>query len=408
MSVRDFIGTIIGETNGFVIDEPWRLSEDSLGVIVPVVRNKRTKRGYITLAEAKAVDIEDTGKIDAVKVTNKGSEHLYVSRGEIFKGDTQERAAIHGYMIAPNSSLNVAVRCIHHSKGINPGSKMSYGGKTPYMVNLDSQQNAWNTVHMYSDTFGNHMPGHGMSHLNANGNDVRIRTPFPNAISGAAIPSVMYSSSGMRSSNLTHNADVKTSFDSGASFTSANTNAPRASMDSMEETLDLNQVNGTLNAPAEPTHLGADMPASDDLVGSLGNMTDKLKEALKKIPPIKNQVGAIFLEDNKILGLDVYDMHLSWSAIKDDVIKKEGSTFIKKETDNIFEFKADKVKSFLGKRLDGVYNEKTIFDGNGYKVVEIREEKSDKQAPGLRGEAVIFKDKVIHLSMFRTHAPTYY
>ena len=58
---------------------------------------------------------------------------------------------------------------------------------------------------------------------------------------------------------------------------------------------------------------------SDDLVSTLGDVSAALKDALRKLPEIDNQVGAIFFNDNKILGMDVFDLPDSWSSIKEDI-----------------------------------------------------------------------------------------
>jgi len=137
--IREFIESIVEEKNGFSFDRPHRLGEKSLSVLVPVIRKADWKRNYITLSEAKNISIKDTGNIDFVNVQNNEDEPLYISRGSIFKGDTQERAVIHGHIIKPNSNLNVAVRCIHQTKGISNNANMEYGGSTPYTIDLSNQ-----------------------------------------------------------------------------------------------------------------------------------------------------------------------------------------------------------------------------------------------------------------------------
>jgi hypothetical protein len=139
--IRGFIKDIVEEKNGFRFDRPHRLREESLSVFVPVVREIRKKRDYITLAEAKSVVIKDTGKISLINVQNNEELPLYINRGAIFNGDTQEREAIHGYIVMPNSNLNVDVRCIHQTKSINTNGIMEYGGNIPYSIDLSSQHN---------------------------------------------------------------------------------------------------------------------------------------------------------------------------------------------------------------------------------------------------------------------------
>jgi hypothetical protein len=366
MSVQNFIQAVVEEKEGFALDEPWRLNEESLSVIVPVKRTIEEKRDYITLAEAKNIAISDTGQIDYVFVKNNEDVPLLISRGELFRGKTQERAAIHGHVIMAGKSSRVAVRCIHKSKGINTGAEMKYGGKTPYGVDLSSQQKAWYSVNVVSTQY-----------FTNSGQDIH-RTPerrcYPGSIdrtlfsksidsNAMGMPDVM-GVSDVLSCGITGSAEATfTTGSSGAAFTASN------------------------------------IGAADDLVGTLDSMSDMIKEMLKKIPPIENQVGAVFIYENSIKGLDIYNLPDSWKAIKDDVIEKEGSDYIKKEDNNLFELKPEKVRALLGKKLNVTFEEKVIHEDKDYKIIEVREV-SDLKKPRLIGEAVEFNNKVIHLTMY--------
>lgn len=76
--IRKFIKDIVEEKNGFSFDQPHRLGEESLSVLVPVVRNTNKKRDYITFAEAKNIKITDIGMINLVNVENNEDMPLYV------------------------------------------------------------------------------------------------------------------------------------------------------------------------------------------------------------------------------------------------------------------------------------------------------------------------------------------
>jgi len=133
------------------------------------------------------------------------------------------------------------------------------------------------------------------------------------------------------------------------------------------------------------------MPASDDLVSTIDNMSDNIRDAMKKVPSVKNQVGVAFIKENKIHGLDVYDIPVSWDKIKEDVIEKEGSAFIDDSKD-IFTFNPEKAALLVKDILSKSFDEKSIYDKE-YRVIEIRYE-------DLIGEAVIFNQQVIHLSLW--------
>ena len=328
--VQQFIDDVSQQKNGFKFDTPWRVGQESPNVIVPITRISNKKRNYITLAEAKNVQIEDTGQIDYIYVKNNEDMPLYISRGEYFRGKTQERVAIHGYLIEPGKGTRVSVRCIHASKGINTKAGMEYGGKVPYTINLSSQRSTWDTVSYYT------------SHINDHSGVDNFQTRSINSIEiGTSDPSCIWTT------------------DIGAVLTS----------DSSDQ-----------------------YKTSDDLAKTLDLLSDSIKDMMKKIPYIDNQVGAIFLKENEIQGLDVYDLKDSWKSVKDDVVEKEGASFLNKdESTNLFEFKPKKVAALLKKKLGVTFEPKIIYDSD-YKVIEV---KSDT----LIGEAVVYKNEVIHLTL---------
>ena len=342
--VHDFIKSVVNEKDGFILDEAWRLSEESFGVIVPVLRDVNLKKEYTTLAEAEDVEVKDTGDINYVYVKNNEDSPLLVSRGEIFSGKTQERAAVHGHIIMSGKGMRVAVRCVHASKGIQQGEYMHYYGRTPYSVtyNLSSQGKTWYSVQCYSAS---------------------------------------------------------------AKGTSLGDSQRRQASRDVESTCNVNFLQS--DSPLRTTGMGIhrEEPRHDDLAGTLSEVSAMMKEAFRKIPDIENQVGVIFIHDNSVLGLDIYDIPISWSAVKKEVIEKEGSAFLSKDDTNLFMFDTSRVGKFLQSRLvDRTFEEKVIYgeeQGKPYKVVEIKEI-TEKNEKGLMGEAVILNDRIIHLTMYRS------
>ena len=131
----------------------------------------------------------------------------------------------------------------------------------------------------------------------------------------------------------------------------------------------------------------------DDLVSTLGELSENVKEAMKNIPYIENQVGGVFLKGSgEIIGLDIYDVSKSWQSIKNDVIKKEGASFIN-DDDDLFIMRPDKAGKVISKKMSEEFNEKIIYSKD-YSIVEVRYE-------DLIGEAVIFNGQVIHLTLWR-------
>lgn len=147
MVIKKFIKDLSEEQNGFEFAEPKRLSEKKLLVAVPVLNNSEKSRDYITISEAKDIKIEDTGEIDFIYIKNNEPFKLYIGRGEIFAGKTQERAVVHSHIIEPNKGMRVPVRCVNQSKPIQANTTMEYSINTvPYSVDLSKQSNTWSSI----------------------------------------------------------------------------------------------------------------------------------------------------------------------------------------------------------------------------------------------------------------------
>ena len=331
--IKQFIQSVRDEKDGFSFDKPWRLEEKSIGVIIPILRKSKKKRDYITLSEAKDVKIEDTGQIDGVYVKNNEDKPLLICRGEIFRGKTQERAAIHDYMVMPGKGLRVAVRCIHQSKGISSKAPMESSGRAAYSITFDNQQKTWESVRTYATVVSDY---------------VGVGTSNP--------------TQPINTTNLRGNSIYTDSINVGASG----------------------------DIPLNSWYIAG----GDDLVGTIDALSDSIREVMKKIPFIDNQVGAAFFKENNLIGMDVYDLPDSWDAVKKDVTEKEGATFLEKDSDDMFDFKPEKAHKLLKKKLDIDFEEKTIYQDKDYTLTELRSD-------SLLGEAITYKDNVIHLTLWQ-------
>lgn len=353
--IREFIRNVVEEKNGFSFDRPHRLGEKSLSVLVPVIRKADWKRDYITLSETKNVSIKDTGNIEFVNVQNNEDVPLYISRGSIFKGDTQERAVIHGHIVKPNSNLNVAVRCIHLTKSINCDADMEYVGSLPYSIDLSKQTNTWNTIQMYvTDCVG--------TNFNCCTDDDAVATD---------------------ACNVTASHDCYTTI------------APDVQIDEYSSNMSSDWVaySSTGGNYANTDFGTLNQDNSDDLVGTLDELSENIKEAMKNIPYIENQVGGVFMNGSgEIIGLDIYDVSKSWQSMKNDTIKKEGASFID-DDDDLFVMRPEKASKLISKKLSNDFTEKIIYSKD-YSIIEVRYE-------DLVGEVVVFNNQVIHLTLWR-------
>jgi len=78
--------------------------------------------------------------------------------------------------------------------------------------------------------------------------------------------------------------------------------------------------------------------------------------------------------------------------MKNDTIKKEGASFIN-DDDDLFVMRPEKANILISKILSNDFTEKMIYSKD-YSVVEVKYE-------NLIGEAVVFNNQVIHLTLWR-------
>lgn len=158
MNLKKILKDIQEQKEGYVLGDPWQKSETSLGGIVPILNTKAKNRKYIMLEEAqekKAIKITDTGSIEKVKIMSDADGPVFVRQGTIFEGDTQERGAIGSMVIMPTKEeIAVPVRCVHASKGISSGARMTVSSASApretiraFSVN-SNQSEVWNSVTM--------------------------------------------------------------------------------------------------------------------------------------------------------------------------------------------------------------------------------------------------------------------
>jgi hypothetical protein len=370
MTPKQFLETLAAEESGFSFVRPWRMDEGSQGVIIPITRNaKDLTRGYMVLAEARDVKIEDTGSIDAVYVKNNEDVPVLISRGEIFRGKTQERAAIHDHLVAPGKGLRVAVRCVHARRGIQAGTDMKYGGRTPYDVTFETQGKTWDSVSNYAMSFTAHagervVPVTGSVTYSGSISSADERWRDGTATNGVQSDLLGYNGLAAEFEELARQRNVVRGSSAGAQ-------------------------GGRVNYSQENIPSAAD---ETDLAGTLDDVVAAMKDAMKKIPAIDDQVGAAFFVGNTMKGLDIYDLPASWKALKDDVVAKEGSSFMKRNDDDMFEFKPEAGIRLLKKILGDGVQEKVIFAGP-YILHSF-------ENAGYIGEALEFNEGIIHLTMW--------
>jgi len=153
----------IEQGTDFILGTPWRYSDKSMGVVVPILAKEhvsKTVRSYITLEEAKekGIEVKDTGKIDRVVIENSTGSPVFIRAGTILKSNTTQSRAVETSIIIlvkkeenKKQKVEVPVRCVFASKGISGGTTFAYGGTVPLevrsaLLSKKGQSKTWEAV----------------------------------------------------------------------------------------------------------------------------------------------------------------------------------------------------------------------------------------------------------------------
>lgn len=98
---------------------------------------------------------------------------------------------------------------------------------------------------------------------------------------------------------------------------------------------------------------------SDDLIGTIREVERKkrdVEDAIKEIPIIPSQVGAIIFDATGIVGLETFDSPLSWKAMHQKVLSKYDDVLAKEQEEPLFTLKESiiprKIKKFIQDIID--------------------------------------------------------
>lgn len=353
LELRKFLNDIVDSKFGFSLGAPWKYSEKSLGVVVPITRTGMADREYATMYEVlKDLNLKDTGSINGVELQNKTGKAVFIRAGTIFKGTTQNRATQHSGVYTPDKEEIIPVRCVHQTHGIRTGSTMTYGDIAPMSVTMNlmsgDQSSVWQSVRRYT-------------------------SGTTDTVSDYGIHTTSYSFMG--NSGNTHHA-----FSTAYRARSGGQSASR-------------RIGASMFPASHVT-------GSDDLLGHL-QKTDEAKslmdEMMQKVPLFENQVGAIIFNPVGVIALETFDHPKSWEAVKKEIIEKYGDKIKKEQEDHIFELKPEMIKPSLKKFIDNMtdFKEKTIRidDFSETKVVS---------GTGIIGEYTVVKGQPIHVLLYRT------
>jgi len=179
MVIDGFLNNLSKEI-GYKFGSPWRYSDKSLGVIIPIIMGDGKgfeEREYITIEEAKdqGISFKDTGKIDRVIVESSLGKLIFIRSGTALKSlGTQPRAVETSVVIIPDTEKKetrqeIPVRCIHASKPISSGKKFAYAGDVPIevrsaLLSKSGQGETWSAVGRATNRFMSTRLGSSGSH----------------------------------------------------------------------------------------------------------------------------------------------------------------------------------------------------------------------------------------------------
>jgi hypothetical protein len=381
--------TAISESKlGFQFGKPQRLGESALSCVLPIIRETSVKRQYITYPETDKVSVVDSGSISKMKVSSVSTDNVFIRSGTIFKGGTQERTIVRSAIIFSGKTMDIEVRCVHATRGINTGAKVGYGGITP--MSFDSanytegfraqdQHTTWANVQNYTQSL------HKSSQRPPlRPSERRPMHPMRQAPTGARSLRSM-------SSRPSSSPARRTLFSSFADNTS--------------HLSDESAFIGYVGEATGAASLDSDFSSNaglDDLHSAQLEFAKSFDDILSKITPIENQTGLALINHNGCQTIETFDVPMSWSSLHTDAVKRVGSHQIN-QNDSVFEYKPENAVRAVQSVLAQEYTTNLIYEhkpSNGEPYVAINGLTSREFV----GEVVELDNRVIHLLLTKRAA----
>lgn len=358
---RDTVFQIIqNEKMGFTFGIPERPDESSLAVVLPILRSSSLKRSYVTLPETRnwggtnedGVQIADTGNINRMRFTNKTDSNVFVRSGTILKGATQERTTLVSTILFPGETKELEVRCVHRSRGISHGAKVTHSGLTPLRFDQMNYRKEYSASEQ--------------------------QTYWRNAetVSGSVLRSTA------------------------VSFNDSEVGRRRRASSPRGQSMGAYSV---LSADVNPSPIGSDflgsMPRQDDLSSHMEEFSKSFSDMLAKVQFIPGQVGLGLISDKGVETIELFDLTDSWKALHEDAVKRVGADVVKPDTGGVFEYRKDKAVEAVKKVLGVGFSSKVIYEhrANGQPSLSVIGVSNEKYT----GEIVELDGKVMHLVLLR-------
>jgi hypothetical protein len=327
---------------GFSFAIPVRADENSLCVVVPILRETSMKRQYITFPETPQCLVFDCGTIEAMEADNKTDENVFFRSGTIFTGPTQARALQRSTLVFPRTKRKLSVRCVHHSHGIRSGANVSYSGLTPHEFDQGVYDEGFKpkSQHDYWDC--------------------------------AAHTTNVYKS--MMSDDSVHHFQSP-------SFQTARQRVSHGAQ-------------SALGPSKTKTY------AADDLANNIGAFSTHFDEILSKVKKVDHQAGLALITQKGVETIELFDHEDSWKALHEAAVKRLGSNIVQKDDETVFDYKPRLAHRQICRVLALDWQETPIFEhrpDNGEPHVKV----IGLSAEDFVGELFEVNDTMIHVLLLK-------
>lgn len=387
IKLRTHLNDIANHRFGYRLGEPWKYSEETLGVVVPILRDDAPDRNYTTMYEVlKQLKIKDTGSISQVELQNIGGMAIFIRAGTIFSGNTQPRAVQHSGVYSNEKEI-INVRCVNASHGISKGEEMKFGDIAPPSVTMNlmhgSQSDVWSSVSNYTSTSLQHRTPHS-------------DTPDANILP-KDLPEELRNTLNFISEHVTPGTYTRCythTTSNGSKRTRITRERPSEGITQLwsGELSDENveAINRFANINIINTN------NSTDLLYEIKKGQSTLDDMMQKVPLFNNQVGAIIFNPIGVIAIETFDHPKSWESIKKEIIEKYGDKIKEKQTEHLFELKPETILPSIHKFIEGLdkITEETIRKDDHSETRMIRGE-------GFIGEYTIVKGQPIHVLLLK-------
>jgi hypothetical protein len=387
---QSILSAIADEKLGYAFGKPERVNDESLSVVMPILRDTVIPRIYTTFPETDKLKVNDSGHIAVVKAKNDGDKTVYIRSGTIFKGETQPRTAVRSTIVLPGATVEIQVRCVHASRGISPNAKVAYGGTIP----LDMEQAIYTTGFQPADQ------GHYWNTVRSsvsNMNYMMGRGPEPSASPRPrATPRPDLRSAGVRADSRLYQRPIRPGQ---PQMSSGYIRPTSMNIDSSGHVTQ--DFGGVAADPQFDAGVFSSAAAGgDDLASNYTQFSAAFDDVLSRVNLQEKQAGLALITIRGCQTIEVFDAQDSWKALHDDAVRRMGANMAGKDDPSVFEYKPEKAVEVVRNVLRLPFEENLIHEhkpNNGEPHFSL----TGLSAKGWTGEVVELDGKVIHLMLLR-------